>query len=104
MKLMLRRRHRAPAAQDTSQTRPSTAANPTKLCSIATSSGIDVICTRDASMPPINQPGNQAAAKHRQPAGTHCRRRRDQRDQHPEMPYSSRDEPSPAATIRRGSK
>ena len=38
-----------------------TAAAPTKLCSIATSSGIDVIATRAATTAPITQPTPSAA-------------------------------------------
>lgn len=41
----------------------STAARPTKLCKIATSSGIEVICTRLAKIAPITSPGTNAAIK-----------------------------------------
>ncbi len=50
----------------------STAAAPTKLWRIATNSGIDVICTRDASSAPIAAPGISAAASSPKPPTSRC--------------------------------
>ena len=41
----------------------STAAAPTKLCKIATNSGIEVMATREATIAPITTPGTTAATK-----------------------------------------
>ena len=47
----------------------STAAAPTKLCSIATSSGIAVISTRAASTAPITPPIAERAGQHAEDGG-----------------------------------